>query len=64
MCESRRDDKTRRVRRAFAQLTGAIFDRDRTLEGKAAQSKPQYTNIQREAKPVGKSGNGIARSMI
>ena len=27
-------------------------------------SKPQYTNIQREAKPVGKSGNGIARSMI
>ena len=49
MCESRRDDKTRRVRRAFAQLTGAIFDRDRTLEGKPAQSKQQYTNIQREA---------------
>jgi hypothetical protein len=36
MCESRRDGKTRRVRRAFAQLTGAIFDRDRTLEGKPA----------------------------
>ena len=64
MCKSRRDGKTRRVRRAFAQLTGAIFDRDRTLEGKPAQSKPQYTNIQREAKPVGKSGNGIACSMI
>ena len=38
MCESRRDDKARRVRRAFAQLTGAIFDRDRTLEGKHALS--------------------------
>ena len=49
MCESRRDDKARRVRRAFAQLTGAILDRDRTLEGNQAQSKPQYTNIQCES---------------
>ena len=29
-------EEDRRVRRAFAQLTGAIFDRDRTLEGKPA----------------------------
>ena len=64
MCESRRDDKTRRVRRAFAQLTGAIFDRDRTLEGKPAQSITEQPTSNAKPGAVGKSGNGIARSMI
>ena len=46
MCESRRDDKARRVRRAFAQLTGAIFDRDRTLEGKHTRTQAQSHQFQ------------------
>ena len=64
MCESRRDDKTRRVRRAFAQLTGAIFDRDRTLEGKHALSITKSPTANAKPGTVGKSGNGIARSMV
>ena len=53
-----------RRNRPLSQGEHGCPKQNRTLEGKPAQSKPQYTNIQREAKPVGKSGNGIARSMI
>ena len=53
-----------RANRPFLVDEHGCPKQSRTLEGKPAQSKPQYTNIQREAKPVGKSGNGIARSMV